>query len=271
MNDLADELKGQIDRSSILRKLYSTDASEYQELPLAVAFPKTEADVALLIRHVSENQLNLIPRAAGTSLAGQVVGNGIVVDAGKHLNQIISLDAEKSIVRVQPGVVRNELNHYLLPHGLLFGPETSTANRAMIGGMVGNNSCGSNSLMYASTREHLVSTRGFLSDGSEVTFKPLTPDEFSAKCEGDTLEAAVYRKCRELLGSEANRALITEKFPKRSIPRRNTGYALDLLMDADVFDPTSNKPFNLCKLIAGSEGTLFFGVEFELLCDPLPP
>ncbi|WP_269522428.1 FAD-binding and (Fe-S)-binding domain-containing protein [Coraliomargarita parva] len=271
LSQLRTQLQGRLDTGPVLRKLYSTDASEYQELPLAVAFPETEADIATLIRFAGENGLSLIPRAAGTSLAGQVVGNGIVVDAGKHFGQILSLDADKGIVRVQPGVVRNELNHYLLPHGLLFGPETSTANRAMIGGMVGNNSCGSNSLMYASTREHLISTRGFLSDGSEVTFKALTPDEFTAKCEGETLEAAIYRKCRELLGDAANRALITEKFPKRSIPRRNTGYALDLLMDAEVFDPASDKPFNLCKLIAGSEGTLFFGVEFELLCDPLPP
>ncbi len=271
LSTLRSQLQGTLDSGPVLRKLYSTDASEYQEMPLAVAFPETEADIAILIRFASENDLSLIPRAAGTSLAGQVVGHGIVVDAGKHFGKILSLDAEKRIVRVQPGVVRNELNHYLLPHGLLFGPETSTANRAMIGGMVGNNSCGSNSLMYRSTREHLISARGFLSDGSEVTFEPLSPDEFSAKCTGETLEAAIYRKCRELLSDAANRALITDHFPKRSIPRRNTGYALDLLMDAEVFDPTSDKPFNLCQLIAGSEGTLFFGVEFALDCNPLPP
>jgi len=271
LSTLRTQLQGKLETGPVLRKLYSTDASEYQEMPLAVALAETEADIATLIRFASANGLSLIPRGAGTSLAGQVVGDGIVVDAGKHLNKILSLDTEKRIVRVQPGVVRNELNHYLWPHGLLFGPETSTANRAMIGGMVGNNSCGSNSLMYRSTREHLLSARGFLSDGSEVTFKALTPDEFSAKCEGDSLEAAIYQKCRGLLGDEANRALITDHFPKRSIPRRNTGYALDLLMDADVFDPTSDKPFNLCTLIAGSEGTLFFGVEFELDCDPLPP
>ncbi|WOO43609.1 FAD-binding and (Fe-S)-binding domain-containing protein [Rubellicoccus peritrichatus] len=268
---LKKEFQGELETGSTLRKLYSTDASEYQEMPLAVAFPKTEADIAALIRFAGTYNTSLIPRAAGTSLAGQVVGDGIVVDAGKHLNQILSVDEEKRIVKVQPGVVRNELNHYLHPKALLFGPETSTANRAMIGGMVGNNSCGSNSLMYRSTREHLISARGYLSDGSEVTFKALTPAEFSAKCEGNSLEAAIYQKCRKLLSDEAIRALITKKFPKRSIPRRNTGYALDLLMDADVFDPASDKPFNICKLIAGSEGTLFFGVEFELNCVPLPP
>ena len=264
-------MQGELATGPVLRKLYATDASEYQELPLAVAFPETEADVATLVRYAHENGISLIPRGAGTSLAGQVVGGGIVVDAGKHLDQILSLDVEKRTVRVQPGVVRNELNHYLQPHELFFGPETSTANRAMIGGMVGNNSCGSNSLVYRSTREHLVAARGFLSDGSEVTFEAVSAETFAAKCEGDSLEAHIYRTCRDLLGDNANREIIGKHFPKRSIARRNTGYALDLLMDAEVFDPSSDKPFNLCKLIAGSEGTLFFGVEFTLDCDPLPP
>ncbi len=261
----------QFNTDRTLRQLYATDASEYQELPAAVAFPEQPEHIRELIFYATEHNMSLIPRGAGTSLAGQVVGNGIVVDAGRHLNQILSIDAEKRRVRVQPGVVRNELNHALQPHGMLFGPETSTANRAMIGGMVGNNSCGSNSLVYGSTREHLVSCKGYLSDGSEVTFEALSPEAFDAKCAGNSLEAAIYKKCRELLGNEANRALITEHYPKRSIPRRNTGYALDLLMDAEVFGATSDKPFNLCKLIAGSEGTLFFGTEFEIDCDPLPP
>lgn len=256
---------------SVLRTLYATDASEYQEMPEAVAFPETAEDIRSLILFAKKAGLGLIPRTAGTSLAGQVVGKGIVVDAGRYLNRILSIDPVGRRVRVEPGVVRNELNHELLAHGMLFGPETSTANRAMIGGMVGNNSCGSNSLVYGSTRDHLVSCKGFLSDGSEVVFEALTPDAFVRKCEGATLEASIYRECRHLLGDSVNRKLITENFPKSTIPRRNTGYALDLLMDAAVFDPSSAKPFNLCKLVAGSEGTLFFGTEFELDCDPVPP
>ena len=273
MSSLAtpDRFSFQFHTDSTLRQLYATDASEYQELPAAVAFPETPEHIRELILYAKETGLSLIPRGAGTSLAGQVVGSGIVVDAGRHLNQILAIDTANRRVRVQPGVVRNELNHALLPHGMWFGPETSTANRAMIGGMVGNNSCGSNSLVYGSTREHLIACTGYLSDGSEVTFEALSPDAFNAKCHGTSLEAAIYQKCRKLLGNAANRALITKHYPKRSIPRRNTGYALDLLMDAEVFDPTSDKPFNLCKLIAGSEGTLFFGTEFELDCDPLPP
>lgn len=266
-----DQFSFQFHTDETLRQLYATDASEYQELPAAVAFPEKPEHIRELIRYAQEAGLSLIPRGAGTSLAGQVVGSGIVVDAGRHLNKVLSIDADNRRVRVQPGVVRNELNHALQPHGMLFGPETSTANRAMIGGMVGNNSCGSNSLVYGSTREHLIACTGYLTDGSEVTFEALSPEVFEAKCQGTSLEAAIYQKCRELLGNAANRALITKHYPKRSIPRRNTGYALDLLMDADVFDPTSDKPFNLCKLIAGSEGTLFFGTEFELDCDPLPP
>ncbi len=269
---LAATLEGELHTGRTLRLLYATDASEYQELPAAVAIPRSEADVRAILAFARENGLGFIPRAAGTSLAGQVVGGGIVVDLGRHLNRIVGLDAAQRRVRVQPGVIRNDLNLFLKPHGFLFGPETSTANRAMMGGMVGNNSCGSNSLVYGSTRNHLVSARGFLSDGSEVTFGPLTVAEFAAKCAGPvTLEMKIYRSVRDLLGSEENRQLIRDHFPKPAVTRRNTGYALDALMDCAVFDPASAQPFNLCRLLAGSEGTLFVGVEFEFNVEPLPP
>ncbi|MDD5141793.1 MAG: FAD-linked oxidase C-terminal domain-containing protein [Verrucomicrobiales bacterium] len=269
---LKSKLRGELLTDLTVRRLYATDSSEYQELPLAVAFPADENDVRELIRFAAAEGIGIIPRTAGTSLAGQCVGSGIVMDVSRHFGKIISVDAARRRVRVQPGVVRNELNHALKSHGLFFAPETSTANRAMIGGMVGNNSCGSNSIVHGSTRDHLVSVRGFLSDGTEAVFGPLTPKEFAAKCAGpETLETKIYRRVRELLGDEKNRAAIRENFPLPSIPRRNTGYALDLLMDAEAFDPSSAKPFNMCRLIAGSEGTLFFGVEFELDCSPLPP
>ena len=255
-----------------MRILYATDASEYQELPVAVALPKSEADLGHLLAFANRRGIGLIPRAAGTSLAGQVVGDGIVVDLGRHLHRILSFDPANRRVRVQPGVVRNDLNVFLRPHGVFFAPETSTANRAMLGGMVGNNSCGANSIVYGSTRDHLLSVRGFLSDGSEATFGPLTPAEFEAKCrDAATLEGRIYRCVRDELSNEHNRRLIRENFPKPTVTRRNTGYALDRLMDCTVFDPAAPKPFNLCQLLAGSEGTLFFGVEFELNCEPLPP
>ena len=269
---LASRIAGELHTGSTLRRLYATDASEYQELPAGVVFPRTENDISEIIRFAHRNRLGLIPRAAGTSLAGQCVGSGLVVDISKHFTAILAIDSAARRVRVQPGVVRNELNHALAPHGMFFGPETSTANRAMLGGMMGNNSCGSNSVVYGSVRDHLVSVRGFLSDGSAATFGPLRRDEFEAKCQRPAgLETTIYQKLRALLADPENRRLITENFPLPSIPRRNTGYALDLLMDADVFNPASDKSFNLCKLIAGSEGTLFFATEIELACSPLPP
>jgi FAD/FMN-containing dehydrogenase len=272
LRQLATRLTGELHFDATMRAIYATDSSEYQARPVAVALPKTETDLRELITFARENHLGLIPRTAGTSLAGQVVGEGLVVDVGRHLNQIISIDAAQRRVRVQPGVVRNELNLALKSHGLFFTPETSTANRAMIGGMVGNNSCGANSIIYGTTREHLISTRGFLSDGSAVTFGPLTPAEFAAKCAGPaTLETKIYCTVRDLLGNDTNRQLIRDHYPKPTVTRRNTGYALDRLMACQVFDPTSAQPFNLCQLLAGSEGTLFLGVEFELNVEPLPP
>ena len=271
-NQLALRISGELHTGLTMRRLYATDASEYQEMPAGVVFPADEKDIREIILFASEHRLGLIPRAAGTSLAGQCVGNGLVVDVSRHLTRIISVDREARRARVQPGVVRNELNRALAPAGLCFGPETSTANRAMLGGMVGNNSCGSNSIVYGSTRDHLISVRGFLSDGSEAVFGLLTRQEFEAKCEGpDSLETRIHRSLRAMLSDRENRTAISENFPRPSIPRRNTGYALDLLMDADVFDPESPRPFNLCRLVAGSEGTLFFAVEIELDCSPLPP
>ena len=265
-------MEGGLETGDAMRKIFATDASEYQEMPAAVAFPASESDVRELILFAAAERTSLIPRTAGTSLAGQCVGSGIVVDMSRHFTKILAIDPVARRVRVQPGVVRNELNLALEPHGMLFGPETATANRAMIGGMVGNNSCGANSIVYGSTRDRLISVRGFLSDGSEVTFGPLDRTGFENKCACmETLEGAIYRRIRDLLGEEANRKAIRENFPKPSIPRRNTGFALDMLMDAEVFDPASSTPFNMCRLLAGSEGTLFFAVEIELSCDPMPP
>ena len=186
------------------------------------------------------------------------------------LPRIIELNKEEKWVRVQPGVIRDELNLFLKPHGLFFGPETSTANRAMIGGMVGNNSCGSNSVVYRSTREHLLEVKALLSDGSEAIFSPLDIDEFHEKCEGDTLEANIYKTIRSLLGNYENQEEIRKEFPKKTIERRNTGYAVDVLLESAPFT-AGGEDFNFCKLIAGSEGTLAFITEIKLNVVPLPP
>ncbi len=270
LQGLGAALQGELFFDTTMRLLYATDASAYRELPLAVAIPKSVADIKQLIAFARAEKTSLIPRTAGTSLAGQVVGNGIVVDVSKNFTQIIELNREEKWVRVQPGVIRDELNFFLRPHGLFFGPETSTANRAMIGGMVGNNSCGSNSVVYGSTREHLLEVKALLSDGSEAVFSSLDLDHFHAKCEGETLEATIYKTVRSLLSDYNNQQEIRTHFPKPSIERRNTGYAVDVLLESAPF--TAGKPdFNFCKLLAGSEGTLAFITEIKLHLDEVPP
>lgn len=270
LQQLKNQLSGDLFFDNTMRTLYATDASAYRELPLAVAIPKTNDDIKTLVAFARENKTSLIPRTAGTSLAGQVVGNGIVVDVSKYFTQILELNKEEGWVRVQPGVIRDELNLFLKPHGLFFGPETSTANRAMIGGMVGNNSCGSNSVVYRSTREHTLEVKAILSDGSEAEFKTIGLDEFHNKCEGSTLEAAIYKQTRSLLSDYNTQEEIRRQFPKKSVERRNTGYAVDLLIESAPFNAGGND-FNFCQLIAGSEGTLAFITEIKLNVVPQPP
>jgi FAD/FMN-containing dehydrogenase/Fe-S oxidoreductase len=275
LQSLAAQLDGKLFFDNTMRTLYATDASAYRELPLAVAVPKTKEDIKKIIAFARENNTSIIPRAAGTSLAGQVVGNGIVVDISQHFTKILSVDQANKTAWVEPGVIRDELNIHLKPFNLFFGPETSTSNRCMIGGMVGNNACGARSVVYGSTREHLLEIKGFLADGNEVTFGALTNEEFEDKCKGinvvSELEKAIYLQAKEILSDAENRALFDENFPKKSIPRRNTGYALDLLADSMPFGD-QNEKFNFCKLIAGSEGTLFFSTAIKLnLVDALKP
>ena len=270
LNNLSALLEGDLYTDEKTRILYATDASAYREMPLAVAIPKSAEDLKKLIAFANEHQTSLIPRTAGTSLAGQVVGKGIIVDFSKYFTNIIEFNKEEAWVRVQPGVIRDELNYFLKPQGFLFGPETSTANRAMIGGMVSNNSCGSNSVVYGSTREHVLEIKALLSDGSEALFQPLGLESFHQKCEGTGLESSMYKTIRSLLGNYENQQAIRKEYPRKSVTRRNTGYALDILLDMAPF--TAGGPdFNFCKLIAGSEGTLAFLTEIKLHLVPLPP
>jgi len=270
LHQLGQQLDGDLFLDDTMRILYATDASAYREVPLAVAIPKSIDDLKKLIQFARKEMTSLIPRTAGTSLAGQVVGNGIVVDVSKHFTKILEFNKEEKWVRVQPGVIRDELNMFLKPHGLLFGPETSTANRAMIGGMVGNNSCGSNSIVYRSTREHLLEVKALLSDGTEAEFKTLSIDEFHAKCETNSLEGQIYKTVRRLLNNYENQVEIRKEFPKKTVERRNTGYAVDILLESAPFS-AGGADFNFCNLIAGSEGTLAFITEIKLNVVPLPP
>lgn len=237
----------------IHRIAYATDASAYREMPYGVAYPETDADVFELIRLAKHEHTCLIPRAGGTSIAGQVVGSGIVVDVTKHLNQILEINAKERWARVQPGLVRDELNLALKPYGLFFSPETYTSNRCCIGGMVGNNSCGTHSLVYGSTRHHVLQLKGYLADGSYFD---------TEKRGGGELEKRIYAQL-ELWKRDANKcALIEENFPDKSLRRRSCGYAIDEAIESDI---------DLCKLICGSEGTLCFVTEIKVSLDPLPP
>jgi FAD/FMN-containing dehydrogenase/Fe-S oxidoreductase len=264
-------LEGEFFADETTRRLYATDASAYREVPLAVAMPKTEKDIEALIRFAHENKTSVIPRTAGTSLAGQVVGAGIVVDVSKYFNKVVELNEKEGWAIVQPGIIRDDLNHYLKPFGYFFAPETSTANRAMIGGMIGNNSCGSNSVVYGSTREHLIEVDTILSDGSKVRFGPIDNETFSLKAnDAKTLEGKVYAHIHKILSDSKNIAEIERGFPKVSIARRNTGYALDMIARMQPFNPRGDR-FNFSSLIAGSEGTLAFVTSAKIKLTPLDP
>lgn len=266
---LAEKLQGSLFTDTVMKTLYATDASAYREMPLAVAIPETIQDIETIIRFADQYALPIIPRTAGTSLAGQVVGKGIIVDVSKHFTKILEVNKEASYVWVEPGVVRDVLNVELKKHGLFFGPETSTANRAMIGGMLGNNSCGSNSVVYGSTRDHVLEVEGYLSDGTFVHFKPEDPFETMKKLQAGSRLHEIYSKTIQEIGKPEVISEINKEFPKPSIDRRNTGYALDFLANSTAFKGTI--PFNFCNLLAGSEGTLCFVTKIKLHVNPLPP
>ncbi|MDG1374486.1 MAG: FAD-linked oxidase C-terminal domain-containing protein [Flavobacteriaceae bacterium] len=269
LTSLKQQLSGELYDSDLVRTLYATDASVYRELPYAVAIPKTTDDIKCLIEFANSNALSLIPRAAGTSLAGQCVGYGIVVDVSKYMNDILEINTQEQWVRVQPGVVRDELNAFLKPYGFFFGPNTSTANRCTMGGMVGNNSCGSTSIEYGSTRDHTLAVKAILSDGSAVEFSNLNNEEFISKTKGTSLEASLYKHIYSELDNPVIREQIEKGYPKASITRRNTGYAVDVLMHTNVFEESAGE-FNFSKLLCGSEGTLAFTTELKLQIVPLP-
>ncbi len=270
LEQLSASLEGILLYDDLHKTLYSTDASVYRIKPNAVAIPKTTADIAKLIKFAANHNMSITPRTAGTSLAGQAVGDGLVIDVSKHFTKIISFDAEKKTVTVQPGVIRDELNLFLKPHGVFFAPITSTSNRAMIGGMVGNNSSGTTSIRYGVTRDKIAEVKAILSDGSEVVFTDLTSAEFIEKTKGDTLENKIYKSVYDELSVKENQEEIKKEFPKPEIHRRNTGYAVDILLKSELFGGTE-PTINLGKLLCGSEGTLAFTTEVTLKVDDLPP
>lgn len=271
LNELGVSLDGELKHDIITRTIYSTDASVYREMPVAAIWPKNAADIKKILRFASQEKIAITIRAAGTSLAGQVVTNGLVVDISRYMNRILEINASEKWVRVEPGVVLDELNLKLKDYGLFFGPETSTSNRCNIGGMVGNNACGLHSVIYGSTRDHTLELKTILSDGSEVTFGTVDKKTFELNCENDTLKGNIYRNIKEILSDNGNRKRIREEFPDPLIPRRNTGYAIDLLLNSKVFSDGSLKEFNFANMLAGSEGTLAITTEIKLNLVSLPP
>lgn len=262
------------------RIAYATDASAYREVPQGVAFPENDQDIVYLIQEAQQRNTHLIPRAGGTSIAGQVVGNGIVVDISKHFKKILEVNAEERWARVQPGVVLDELNLALAPYGLFFSPETSTSNRCCIGGMFGNNSCGSHSLIYGSTRHHVLEARGVLSDGSIEVFKTYTVKELEERFgnrfwenESNTLIQDIYSQLINWALDDETVRLIEENYPDKSLRRRSCGYAIDEVIEDlhHTEKPLEQRTINLCKVLAGSEGTLAFITEIKVDLDPLPP
>jgi FAD/FMN-containing dehydrogenase/Fe-S oxidoreductase len=239
------------------RLAYATDASAYREVPEGVAYPQNVAEVQELVAEARRRGTCLIPRAAGTSLAGQVVGKGIVVDI-RGWNKILEINAEERWARVEPGVVRDELNLALKPYGLLFSPETSTSNRCCIGGMFGNNSCGTHSLVYGGTRDHVLACKGVLSDGSDFDTTRVKEPGYRAV---RPLLDAILKQLETWSDDPEIRQIIEENYPDKSLKRRSCGYAIDeALPETD-----------LCKILAGSEGTLAFITEITVSLDPLPP
>ncbi len=246
-------IDGEVQSDALERMLYSSDASVYQQVPMAVVRPKHGNDCASIVAWANDYEVPLIPRAGGTSLAGQVVGDGIIVDVSRYMCGIRSYDKENADVLVDPGVIQTDLNKVVADDGLIFGPDTSTANRCMIGGMIGNNACGEHSIIHGTTRDHVKSIDAILSDGSRVHFGPLNAEELEEKQHLNSLEGDIYRGVIELINQ--HRQLILDKFPKEQILRRNTGYALDSLARSQPWNP-DGPPFSLVPLICGSEGTL---------------
>ena len=270
LEKLHQSISGSVLFDDLHKTIYATDASVYRKIPTAVAFPKDEKDIKTLIAFATEHKTTLIPRTAGTSLAGQCVGDGIVVDVSKHFTAILEFDELAKTITVQPGIVRDELNLFLKPFGLFFGPNTSTSNRCMIGGMVGNNSSGSTSIKYGVTRDKVLQIDSILSDGTTAIFSEISSADFNQKKEENTLEGSIYKSIFTALSSKENQHEIKTQFPKETIHRRNTGYAVDEFLTSDLFG--GNEPtINVAKFLSGSEGTLAFSTAITLQLDVLPP
>ncbi|HYM69495.1 MAG TPA: FAD-binding oxidoreductase, partial [bacterium] len=258
-HDLHQRIRGEVRFDAVSRVLYSTDASIYEIEPLGAVLPRDAADVQAVLEVTRAARVPVLPRGGGTSLAGQTVGRAVVLDFSKYMNRVVEVDAEAGWARVEPGVVRNELLAALAPVGLIFGPETSTSSRATIGGMIGNNSSGSRSIVYGKTIDTVLALRALLAGGTPVTFAPVDAAEAAARARANGAEGRIYREVGRIV--EATRDEVARRFPK--IQRRVGGYNLD--------EFPSGGPVNLAKLIVGSEGTLGVVTEATIRLARRPP
>ncbi len=253
---LRSDLDGEVRFDDYTRHLFSRDASMYSIRPLGVVFPKHDDDVVATVQAAATHGVPLVARGAGTSLAGQTVGPGLVLDFSRHMDRILEIDPEARTALVEVGVVQDQLNNAAAAYGLMFGPDTSTSNRATLGGMIGNNSAGSGSVRYGMTIDHVRALDVVLSDGSRARFEPVDEAERARRAGADTLEGALYRDLPGLVRSNAR--AIAEDFP--TFWRRACGYRLDRLAD--------ETPFDLAKFVVGAEGTLV--IATRALVDLVP-
>jgi FAD/FMN-containing dehydrogenase/Fe-S oxidoreductase len=251
-------IKGEVLVDDYSLGMYSTDASFYQIKPLAVVLPLDESDVRKTVEVARIHKLRLLPRGGGTSLAGQTVGDGIVIDFSKYMNKILEFNEQEKWVKVQPGLVRDELNEAMAKYGLHFAPDPATSSRANVGGMVGNNSSGTKSILYGKTVDHVLEAKVLLADGTELLMKELSPEAFNQKAQQKDREGEIYRNIQETI--QQNREEIKKRFPK--VMRRVGGYNLDEFVYTDRW--------NLAKLVTGSEGTLAVTLDVKLNLEPLP-
>jgi FAD/FMN-containing dehydrogenase/Fe-S oxidoreductase len=242
--DLRRRVRGEVRFDAVSRAIYSTDASIYEIEPLGVILPRDADDVQAVVEITRDAGAPLLPRGGGTSLAGQTVGRAVVLDFSKYMNGVLEINAEAGQGRVQPGIVRHELLRALAPAGLIYGPETSTSTRATLGGMIGNNSSGSRSIVYGKTVDTVLAVRAMLADGTYITFDEVSPTEAARRARTDGTEGRLYRNVTRII--EGSRDEVARRFPK--VQRRVGGYNLD------EFPPDGR--MNLAKLVVGSEGTL---------------
>jgi FAD/FMN-containing dehydrogenase/Fe-S oxidoreductase len=256
MSDLEQELRrhveGDVRFDQFSRLLYSTDASMYQMEPMGVVIPRHAGDVQAVVEIANRMGAPILSRGGGTSLTGQTVNHAVVIDFSRYMNRVLEVNTEELWARVQPGLVQDELNQHVRPDGLLFGPDTSTSNRATIGGMLGNNSGGSHSIAYGLTIEHVIEIHAILADGSRAVFGEVTPEAFDAKMRASGLEGQIYREVARI--RDTYKADIAARYPRHW--RRVCGYNLDQLL--------REGPLNMARLVVGSEGTLLTVIEAKM-------